>query len=455
MAYVVTSPLKSLPKIILGFTIIWSAFACQTPEINELIYGKWYEPVEGSGIELRSDGVALWYGEEGSFEVTVSRVDTLACGLSQLGCYYGDVTINVGGRVHQTRYYDRILTESVDRWTMTFDAPVTVPSGRQLSALRLQKVDRFMGPQTRPGFTRMDAGLEDYYTGDGTFFQVADQWIRDHYSLERGTPTLSLWSDEDERWTEIGPEDQPQDSRRFVVGTSLIYATDGYYSQDVGHTFERTQAISEIPTDAEETKAVILNREVIALQRIRRDDDEISTEVWGLDLTSARPTWTRRHRFADGDFLAYLLAAPNADALIIGWLNDEGPLRSLDGGRTWTQINLGGIPCEDNFLVNAHPTGCWCATQENRYVYDARHDRWMTLTEGGWSNQAVGVPQAALTDEYPLFVIERGRLFLVSWSGTRTSTIQVPADTEGWRLHVTSGRVLYAHHLLWSTLFPW
>ena len=82
---------RSSIYIYLWISVTLSALACQNPDINESIYGKWHEPVEGGGIELRADGVALWYGEEGRFEVTVSRVDTLLCGLSVLGCYFGDV----------------------------------------------------------------------------------------------------------------------------------------------------------------------------------------------------------------------------------------------------------------------------------------------------------------------------------------------------------------------------
>lgn len=445
---------KSLGHVSLWLVITLSAFACQTPDVNESIYGKWHEPVEGEGIELRADGVAFWYGEEGRFEVTVSRVDTLLCGLSVLGCYFGDVQITIEDRVYQTRYYDRRLAENTDAWSMTFDDPVSVPSGRLVKTLRMQRVDQLTGPQTRPGFTRMDEGLEDYYTGDGTLYEISDRWVRHRYNSEAGEPDLHLWSDEDERWTLIELA-EPQDSRNFIMGASLIYATDGYYSRDAGVTFAQAPSISDLPVDFEEHKTVALGSELISLLHINGEDDEVRSEVWGLDLDSDRPTWTRRHRFAEADSLAYLLAAPNADALIISWLNEEGPIRSLDGGRTWTQIHVEEIPCEDNNLVNTHPMGCWCATQEDRYVYDARHDRWMTLSRGGWSNQGVGNTQASLADDYPLFVVEANRLFLVDWSGARTPTVRLPDDLDGWRLYVASGRLIYPHYLLWSAPFEW
>ena len=447
-------------KVFLGIIFISSLLACQNPKVNEQIYGKWHEPVEGGGIELRPDGTAIWYGEEGSFEVSTARVSAITCGISVLGCYYGDVSITVGDRVYQTRYYDRILNANIDTWTMRFEDTINTPSGRQVTSLRMRRVDEITGPQTHRGFTKMDAGLQDYYTGDGAFFHVAEHWVRRHFDTELSTLVLYLWDEDDERWHSVGPAAQAQVTRNFHIGLSLIYATDGHYSLDGGLTFQPTLALTDIPfdidnaDDAEIVDTVILNQEVISLARITRND-EISNEIWGLDLTQAQPTWTRRHHFADGDFSAYLLVAPVANTLIIGWLNDEGPIRSLDGGYTWNPIALEGTLCEDNILVNAHPVGCWCATQENRYVYDARQDRWMTFAQGGWSNQMVGITQASLADEYPLFIIENGRLVLVDWNGVRTSTIQIDEDIDGWRLQVFSERLLYPHYALWSAPFAW
>ena len=447
--------LISLKKYILGLLIVCSTFACQTPEVNNNIYGLWYEPIEGGGVELRPNGVAVWYGQEGSFDVEVSRVDTLACGLSQMGCYYGDVTITVGDEVHQTRYYQTAMNANGDAWYMTFDAPVSTPSGYQVNTLRMQRVDQLTGPQTREGFTRMDEGLEDYYTGDGEFFSVSDRWVRRHLHQESRSQAIYLWNEEGERWELGGPEPHDRPSARFVMGESLIYVTDGHYSVDGGVTFDRTRTLAELPSDGEEIKTVILGQEVISLTRVENEEGDISNEIWALNLESAQPRWTRRHRVIDGNFLTYLLVAPTADALIIGWLNDQGPLRSVDGGRSWTQINTEDIPCEDNFLVNEHPAGCWCATQEDRYVYDARQDHWMTLEQAGWTNSAVGIPESSLAADYPLFVIENGLLTLVDWSGLRTPAVQIASDLDGWRLQVYSDRLLYPHHALWTAPFSW
>lgn len=455
MQYWTDHLLSSLSRICLGTFMILIALACENPDVNENIYGKWYEPVEGGGIELRPNGIAFWYGEEGSFEVEVSRVNHLMCGLSQLGCYYGDVRINVNNRVYQTRYYERVFNAATHTWHMSFENPVNTPSGRQISTLRMQRVEQLTGPQVHVGFTRMGTGLEEYYTGDGEYFQVSNQLIRSHFNVGSNASILHRWNDNEQSWTLIDLAAPAQVARRFVMGDSLIYTTDGYYSRNAGLTFGRTQTIDDIPVDAEVTHTVILNQEVISLLRVMRDDNEISNEVWALDLTTDQPIWIQRHRFIEGDFLASLIVAPVANALIISWLNDEGPLRSIDGGYTWSPIQREGIPCEDNFLVNHHPVGCWCATQENRYVYDARQDRWMTLLQGGWSNQVIGIPHASVTAEYPLFTIETNQLILIGWHGERRSTIQVPADIEGGRLKVFSDRLLYPYYVLWTAPFTW
>ena len=448
-------PTKARNAVILGKLcfLAWvsmTAVACQTPEVSEHIYGLWHEPIEGGGVELREDGTAVWYGQDATFEVEVERVGRMSCGFSVLGCYYGDVTIRVGDQVHRTRYYDRVMTAETQVWGMNFESPVRTPSGRQVDALRLRRVEAIGGPQTWPGFERMDAGLPEYYPGDGQFHRVAGRFLRSRTQPYAEGPELHLWDAEAEIWRLRVPA---RDGNRFIMGESVIYSEDGTYSTDGGVTFSDTRPISDIPEDREALTPVILGREVIVLARFENEDDRTGNEVWALDLAADQPAWLRRHRFVEGNYSAELSAATVADVLIIGWLHDDGALRSDDRGRTWRLINAEGTGCQDSFRVEPHPAGCWCTDDEARYVYDARDDAWVTFELGGWTGDVARAPQGSLSATYPLFTIDDDTLVLLTWDGQRVPTVALPAGFEGYRLDVYNDVLVYRHYAVWRAPF--
>ena len=194
----------------------------------------------------------------------------------------------------------------------------------------------------------------------------------------------------------------------------------------------------------------MLGQEVIALTRTNVDEGPLGNEVWALDLSRAGAAWQRRHRFEEGNYSAQILAAPVAEALLIGWLADEGPLRSLDGGRSWAPIAVDGSGCQDNFLVSPHPAGCWCTNDEARFVYDARSDVWSTFQLGGWSERVVNATNAGLAATYPLFISEEGRLTFIDWAGQRVPTVALPAGLNLSLLMVYRDLLLYPDHALWG-----
>ena len=117
---------------------------------------------------------------------------------------------------------------------------------------------------------------------------------------------------------------------------------------------------------------------------------------------------------------------------------------------TWAQIDTEGNTCQDGFLVNDHPAGCWCTNEAQRSIYDAREDTWVTFDLGGWNERVVVPTNATLAATYPLFIVENDTLVFIDWAGQRVPTVARPAGVEPYRLMVYRDFLLYPDHALWA-----